>query len=188
MAKSAHNLQKNESFNLTKDSDFLKKVRIEMSWQTPDNVFPAYDADISAFCLGSNQKLISDEGFIFYNQLSTPDGSIVKSADELTGGVESIDINIETLSPAISEISLIVTLHKAKARKQSLDKVRNAKLDIFNIDSDELIATFALDAADPGATALQVGSFYQTEEGFIFQAINKSYVLELQDFVDGYSE
>ena len=185
MAKS---LIKQEKINLTKASDSLRRVKAILSWVTPTNVFPKYDLDISAFLLGSNAKMLDEDSLVFYNQDSSPDGSVWKSEDEREGGSEELIIDITKLSSAVAEISLIVTIHKAAQRKQSFDKVSGSKLEIFNMDTQEKIVEFKLDGIEPGSTSLQVGSFYQAEGEFTFQAVGASYQLDLQAFVDGYSE
>jgi tellurium resistance protein TerD len=181
----AISLEKNQKVNLTKASDFLQKVKVRMSWVTPKNVFPKYDLDISAFLLGSDGKLLSDEGFVYFNQDATPDRSVWKTEDEQDSGSEELYIDLTKLSPAVSEISLVSTIHKAETRKQSFDKVTNAKLEIFD-QSDILIANFDLDTLAPGSWAIQIGSFYQTEEGFTFQGIGTGFQLELGAFFEGY--
>lgn len=183
----AISLAKNQTINLTKESDLLKKVLIEASWDTPNNIFPAYDVDISAFLLGSDGKLLSEEGFIFFNQPGTSDGSIWKSPDQLAGGVEQITIDLEKLAKSVAEISLIASIHKAAIRKQSFDKVKDAKIQIFNSLTKEMLAEFKLDQLTPGTTSVQVGSFYLTEEGFTFQAVEACYELPLDTFFEGYS-
>lgn len=185
MAKS---LTKREKINLAKASDSLRRVRAVLSWQTPQNVFPKYDLDISAFLLGSNAKMLDEDSLVFYNQEAAPDGSVWKTEDEREGGSEELIIDITKLSPAVAEISLVVTIHKAEQRRQSFDQVKGSMIEIFNMDTGEKITEFKLADIDAGSTALQVGSFYQAGDEFTFQAIGASYKLDLAAFIDGYSE
>ena len=183
--KKVISLDKQQTVNLTKATDFLTKVKARMSWETPTNVFPKYDLDISAFLLGADGKLLSEEGFIFFNQEATPDGSVWKSPDEQSGGFEELYIDITKLSEAVKEISLVSTLHKAGSRNQSFDKVKNSKLEIFD-QNEQPIAVFNLDTLAPGSWAIQIGSFYQTNEGFTFQGVGQGFQLELGAFFEGY--
>lgn len=191
-------LKKDQKINLTKDTDVLKVVRCVLSWQTPDDVFPKYDLDVSAFLLGSNGKMLDEDSLIFYNSPEITvkgvvvngavDGSVWKSADEREGGTEEMYIDVTKLSSAVHEVSLIVTIHKAKVRKQSFDKVKGASIEIYNDQTGEKLAEFVLSDIASGSTSVQVGSFYQSENEFVFQAVAASYQLELADFVEGYSE
>jgi tellurium resistance protein TerD len=183
----AHNLNKNEKYNLTKNSDQLSKVHAVLSWVTPDNVFPKYDLDVSGFMLGSDAKLIDEDGFIYYNNQSSPDNSVWMGEDERSGGSEDLFIDVKKLPESISEISVLVTIHKAIQRKQSFDKVKDAKIEIFNEETGDLLATFKLDTVKKGSTSVHVGSFFKQEDEFVFHAIEESYELTLQDFIDGYT-
>lgn len=180
-------LEKHQKITLAKHTDTLQRVSAVLSWSTPSNIFPKYDLDVSAFMLGSDSKLISDEGFIFYNNQESPDGSVYLSGDEQSGGSEVIKIDIGKLSPAVSEISIIVTIHKADVRKHTFDKVTDAKIEIYNDESGDLIASFALNSVKANSTAVHVGTFFQQHNEFSFHAIEESYELFLSDFVSGYT-
>jgi tellurium resistance protein TerD len=180
-------LEKNQTINLTKDDDKLIRVKAVLNWQTPANIFPTYDLDVSCFLLNENAKLISDEGFIFYNNETAPDNSVWKSPDERAGGSEEIGIDISKLSPLVSEISIIVTIHKGIERNQNFGGVTGANIEIFNADTSEKIAYFELDKDMKTNTACQVGSFCKTSEGFTFKGVSIGYNLDLQAFLDGYS-
>jgi tellurium resistance protein TerD len=182
------NLVKDQKINLTKQSDTLKKVTAILSWETPTNVFPKYDLDVSAFMLNEDSKLIADEGMVFYNNESSPDGSVSMSGDEREGGSEELYIDIDKISTAVNGISVVVTIHKAEERKQSFDQVKDAKITIINSETNESIAMFALNEVTKGSTAVHVGTFFQTEGQFSFHAIADSYNLSLADFVNGYSK
>jgi tellurium resistance protein TerD len=181
-------LQKNEKINLTKVSDRLNRVKVILSWQTPLNVFPKYDLDVTAFLLGSNQKMLSDESIVFFNQEELPDGSVWKSPDEKEGGSEELYVDISKLSSAVVEISIIVTIHKAATRKQTFGAVTKPMVQIVNDETNEIIADFHLDDIAKDATSVQIGSFFQQQDEFIFQGLGVSYQLGLEDFVNGYSE
>lgn len=180
-------IEKNQKINLTKESDSLKKVKVILSWTTPTNVFPKYDLDVSAFLLGSDSKLLSDEALVFYNNEQSPDCSVRLLKDEREGGTEEIIIDIEKLSQSVAEISITATIHKAKERKHSFDKVKDSKVEIFNLETKDLIAQFPLTNAIENATAIHIGTFSKVDNEFLFHAINESYQLTLADFINGYT-
>ena len=180
-------LEKNQKFNLTKSSDLLKRVRAVLSWTTPTNVFPKYDLDVSAFLLDTSAKLLATEGFIYYNFPAAPDGSVWMGEDEREGGQEELFIDIDKMSDAVAEISVFVTIHKAEERRQNFNKVKDAKIVIFDWDTGETIASFALNEVEENATAVHVGSFYQQNNEFLFQPIEHSYQLRLADIITGYT-
>jgi len=71
---------------------------VGLGWdvKTTDTGFD-FDLDSSAFLLGTNEKLISDSHFIFYNNLVSPDPgkSVQHTGDNLTGVGEGDDVDSE---------------------------------------------------------------------------------------------
>ena len=107
--------------------------------------------------------------------------------DEREGGQEELFIDIDKMSAAVAEISVFVTIHKAEARRQSLKQVSDAMIQLFDWDTGELIAQFALSQVQTEASAVHVGSFYQQEGEFLFQPIEQFYQLGLADIIAGYT-
>lgn len=75
-----------------------------------------FDLDSSVFLLGSNEKLISDNHFIFYNNLTSPDPakSVQHTGDNLTGigegDDEVIKVNLQQVPADVQKIVITVTI------------------------------------------------------------------------------
>jgi tellurium resistance protein TerD len=185
------NLQKteNKGINLTKTVPAMTKVKAVLWWDTPKSN-PNYDLDVSAFVLKSTDsgpKLIGDEYLVFYNNESTPEGSVKKTPDMRSGGSEEVVIDIPGLPANADEISFVVTIHEAIKRGQSFGQVPEAGIKILNAETGDEIAFYDLDAEFKNETAVQVGSFFKQNGEFTFQAIGTGFEgLELGDFVSGY--
>lgn len=194
----AFNLDKGAKFNLTKDGDgnLLKTIRAELGWETPENVFPPFDLDVSMFGLrktAMGSKLINEDYFVFYNHeskntkpnITTNDGAVIKSPDELSGGTEWIKVNLDKVDPTAEELSFVVTIHEAKKRHQSFKQVKTPYIEIFNDDTNDLICRFQLE--DFGnETAVQVGSLIREGNEWIFEAVGLGFPVELGDIVNQY--
>ena len=75
------NLEKGQRVNVE-----LQRFTIGLGWDTnSSNTGVDFDLDASAFILRENKKLLSDEYFVFYNNLKSPDGSVEHTGDNLTG-------------------------------------------------------------------------------------------------------
>jgi tellurium resistance protein TerD len=184
-----------KSINLSKHDDGLENIRIRLWWNAPPAT-PKFDLDLSVFTLANTPngpKMFDTDYFVFYGNESSPDGSIVKSPDARDDvGEELLDIRIPLLPQEADEESLIVTIHKGDTRKQTFghnakgEKVE-AGVEIINLDSGEVIATYDLDEAYTDETAVQIGSFFKADGEFTFQGIGQGYKLKLDDFVAGYA-
>lgn len=192
----AVNLVKGGRIDLQKAVPNLKKVRIGISWnENKFNTGGSYDIDVSAFGLVHNAageaKLKSEEYFVFYNQLATPAKEIVHSGDNRTGtgsgDDETIIIDVEKAMAILDEISFVITIHDAIAKKQNFGQIQNSNVNVYNDEDGSIIATYNLEESFSNETALQLGSLYKNPEGHMaFRAVGQGFNIGLAEFVEGY--
>mmetsp|Transcript_40598 Transcript_40598/g.86472 ORF Transcript_40598/g.86472 Transcript_40598/m.86472 type:complete len:185 (-) Transcript_40598:8-562(-) len=114
--------------------DKLTQITVGLGWDLLQGR-ASLDLDASIAGLTANSKLLQNEWFVFYNNLQSPDGSIVHMGDAQggTGGRqddESINIDLTRIPPQIVKILVIVSIHAAGNR--SFADLRNAYLRIVN--------------------------------------------------------
>lgn len=189
----AINLEKGNSINLVKEEPTLVNLRLGLGWDPITDNKP-FDLDSSAFVCQHNTlgepKLISDEHFVFYNNLKCPQGAVNHAGDNRTGDGsgddEVIEINLTKLDPKVDEISLIVTIHDAENRQHNFGMLKNSYIKLYNQDSGKLIAQYNLGNDFDTETSVQFGSVFKENGQWTFQAIGAGYQLGLADFVNGY--
>ncbi|NJL53361.1 MAG: TerD family protein, partial [Hydrococcus sp. SU_1_0] len=109
------NLSKGERISLEKVAPGLVQIFIGLGWDI--NVTDTggdFDIDASIFLLDSNDKLISEQHFIFYNNPKSPDPeqSIQQRGDNRTGAGEGddeiVDVNLKSVPPEVVKMALTV--------------------------------------------------------------------------------
>ena len=110
----AVNLTKGGRISLNKEAPGLKKILIGLGWDTNASDTGAdFDLDASVFLLDSNAKVANEKDFVFYNNLSSSDGSVVHTGDNRTGEGDGDDESIKVdLSKSTHENGLCVFLLK----------------------------------------------------------------------------
>ena len=180
------NLEKGQRVNVE-----LQKFTIGLGWDTNSSSTGVdFDLDASAFILGENKKLLSDENFVFYNNLKSPEGSVEHTGDNLTGegegDDESIRIDLSKITPNAYEICFVVTIHKADERKQNFGQVHNSFIRIYNTDTNEEIMKYELEEDFSIETAVEFGRLYRRNGQWKFEAIGVGMKGGLQDYVNKY--
>ena len=174
----------------------LQKAGIGLGWAANEGSGYEFDLDASAFMVGSNGKIPSDEYFVFYNNLKSPDGSVESSGDEQEGGSgdddgdeETLTIDIPRIGPKIEEIIIVVTIHDAETRKQNFGQVRNSYIRIYDagIGEDAEICKYELDEDFSIETAVEFGRLYKKGGAWKFEAVGRGYQGGLQHFVNKYA-
>jgi tellurium resistance protein TerD len=167
----AINLEKGGRANIT-----LPKFVIGLGWDAnASDTGQDFDLDASIFVLGDNRKCLSDEYFVFYNNLKSPDGAVEHTGDNLTGDGdgddESIKVDLSKINPAAAEICIVVTIHKAEERRQNFGQVRNSFVRIYNPDNNEEFLKYELDEDFSIETAVEFGRIYKRSGEWKFEAV-----------------
>jgi tellurium resistance protein TerD len=182
------NLKKGGSLNLTKSLPSLKKILIGLGWEvTAKNL----DLDASIFMIGANGKLLSDEYFVFYNNLRSPDGSLQHLGDNRTGSEEADDeiilANLDLVHPNATELLVAVSIHEAKNRNHSFGLLKDAYIRIYDVEQKLELFRYDLDANHGSENAVVFGSIKKIDSEWHFFANSVGNTNELQGLVDIYA-
>jgi tellurium resistance protein TerD len=182
----AINLQKGQRENLN-----APKFTIGLGWDTNASTTGTdFDLDASVFVLGENKKMLSDAHFIFYNNLSSPDGAVTHTGDNLTGDGdgddESITVDLTKIDAKAMEICIVVTIHEAESRRQNFGQVRNAFIRIFDGSNTELVK-YELDEDFSIETAVEFGRIYNRGGQWKFEAVGAGMKGGLEDYLNKYN-
>lgn len=182
----AINLQKGQRENLD-----APKFTIGLGWDTNSSSTGAdFDLDASVFLLGDNKKLLTDEHFVFYNNLVSPDGSVEHTGDNLTGDGdgddEQVKVDLSKIDAKVAELCIVVTIHEAAARRQNFGQVRNSFIRIVDASTDQEILKYELEEDFSIETAVEFGRVYKREGKWKFEAVGVGMKGGLQDYVNKY--
>ncbi|MDB9511268.1 TerD family protein [Kamptonema animale CS-326] len=190
----AVSLTKGQRVSLDKISPGLSTVFVGLGWdiKATDTGFD-FDLDSSLFLLGANEKLISDNHFIFYNNLTSPDPdkSIQHMGDNLTGAGEGDDevikINLKKVPADIQKIVVAVTIHEAQQRRQNFGQVQNAFVRLVNMETQQEAVRYDLVEDYSIETALIMAELYRKDGEWRLNAVGAGYQGGLQALLDRYS-
>ncbi|RKN43228.1 TerD family protein [Streptomyces hoynatensis] len=183
-------LSKGGNVSLTKEAPGLTAVLVGLGWDVRTTTGADYDLDASALLLGDSGKVLSDSHFVFYNNLTSPDGSVEHTGDNLTGEGEGDDevikVNLAAVPPEVTRIVFPVSIHEATARGQSFGQVRNAFIRVVNQSGGAEIARYDLSEDAATETAMIFGELYRRDTEWKFRAVGQGYASGLagiaQDF------
>lgn len=175
----AISLSKGGNVSLSKSEPGLKKILVGLGWDARSTDGADFDLDASAFMLGSGHKVRRDEDFIFYGNLQAPDGSVMHTGDNKTGGGDGDDevimVDLDLVPADIQTVAITVTIHEADARGQSFGQVKNAFIRIVNDGNGKEIARYDLSEDYSTETAMIFGEVYRHNGDWKFRAVGQGY-------------
>ncbi|SFT67218.1 tellurium resistance protein TerD [Geodermatophilus amargosae] len=184
-------LAKGGNVSLSKEAPGLKAINVGLGWDV--NTFSnfEYDLDASAIMLDASGKVTPDDsGFVFYNNLRSPDGSVLHTGDNLTGegdgDDEMIQVDLTAVPQFVQKIVFPVSIHDADNRRQNFGGVRNAFIRVVDQVTDREITRYDLTEDASMETAMVFGELYRHNGDWKFRAVGQGYASGLrgiaQDF------
>lgn len=183
-------LSKGGNVSLTKEAPNLTAVLVGLGWDARTTTGADFDLDASALMTGPEGKVVSDQHFVFFNNLRSPDGSVEHTGDNLTGegegDDESIRVNLAAVPANVAKVVFPVSIYEAESRQQSFGQVRNAYIRVVNQSDGKELARYDLTEDASTETAMVFGELYRHGAEWKFRAIGQGYASGLrgiaQDF------
>ncbi len=172
-------LSKGGNVSLTKAAPNLTAVTVGLGWDVRSTTGTDFDLDASAIALSTEKKALSDQHFVFFNNLKSPDGSIEHTGDNLTGegegDDEAIKVDLAAVPPNVDTITFPVSIYEADERSQSFGQVRNAFIRVVNQADNAELARYDLTEDASTETAMVFGELYRNGAEWKFRAVGQGY-------------
>jgi len=187
-------LQKGQRVSLEKVSPGLEAVFVGLGWDVnKSDTGSDFDLDTSVFLLGENEKLVSDDHFIFYNNLKSPDPdkSVEHMGDNLTGAGEGDDevviVNLKKVPDEVQKLTFVVTIYDAEKRGQNFGQVSNAFVRLVDVKTKEEILRYDLTEDYSVETAMIMAELYKKDGQWRMSAVGDGYEGGLQTILNRYN-
>jgi tellurium resistance protein TerD len=172
-------LSKGGNVSLTKEAPGLTAVLVGLGWDARTTSGADFDLDASALMLGTSGKILSDAHFVFFNNLTSPDGSVEHTGDNLTGAGEGDDevikVNLAGVPAEVDRVVVTVSIYDAETRSQSFGQVRNAYIRVVNQADDAELTRYDLSEDASNETAMIFGELYRNAGEWKFRAVGQGY-------------
>lgn len=166
---------------LTKGSNIglpvgITELAVGLSWEAPG---VGFDLNAWTFML-ANGRVPSDEHFVFFNNATSPCGTVLVSEDNQQGGTQDEDDEVVTVRlaqvpPTIDRIVFIVNIHEGRPKGQSFSQLDNAAIRLYDKSQPgeaQELARYSLAAGDVTMeTSLIFGELYRHQGNWKFRAI-----------------
>ncbi|MFB9387057.1 TerD family protein [Pseudonocardia petroleophila] len=172
-------LAKGGNVSLSKEAPGLTNVIVGVGWDVRATTGADFDLDVSAIMLGTDGRVLSDAHFVFFNNLTSPDGTVEHTGDNLTGegdgDDEQLKVDLAGMAQQVDKIVFPVSIYDADNRRQSFGQVANAFIRVVNAAGESEITRFDLTEDASTETAMLFGELYRRGSEWKFRAIGQGY-------------
>ncbi|CQR64286.1 TerD family protein [Streptomyces leeuwenhoekii] len=176
-------LAKGGNVSLSKAAPDLTQVMVGLGWDARSTTGAPFDLDASALVCGGG-RVLGDEWFVFYNQLTSPDGSVEHTGDNLTGegdgDDESLLVDLSRVPDRCDKIVFPVSIHMADERGQTFGQVANAFIRVVDQADGRELARYDLSEDASTETAMIFGELYRHQGEWKFRAVGQGYASGLR--------
>jgi tellurium resistance protein TerD len=168
----------------------LTAVSVGLGWDLRTTTGTDFDLDASALLCGADGKVIDDAHFVFFNNLTSPDGTVEHTGDNLTGEGEGDDevihVNLTGSSDQVQRIVFAVSIYEGAARGQSFGQVSNAFIRVVDRANGSELARYDLTEDASTETAMIFGELYRHNGEWKFRAVGQGYASGLAGIAKDY--
>jgi tellurium resistance protein TerD len=169
-------LKRGANVALTREVPSLSGVVLGVRFNTGAEEILADNLVVATILCDDSGKALSDEHFVFFNQLSSPDLSVRQLEDVLGQDNEQVEVDLADVPADIARIVIVIYLNEGIAKRRSLGQLRECSIRVLNLAGNtELVRSENLAPALTRETALALGELYRHGGGWKFKVIGQGY-------------
>ncbi|MEV6115294.1 TerD family protein [Streptomyces sp. NPDC052109] len=177
-------LTKGGNVSLSKQAPGLTAVTVGLGWQANGGD----DLDAGALVCDLSGKVLSEEHFVFFDNLSSPEGSVSHcGGGPVDGDAQRIRIDLTRVPDRAEKIVFTVSLDGGASRGQTFGQVQRAHIRVLDQDDGTELARYDLAGGSLSAeTALVFGELYRHGADWKFRAVGQGYASGLAGIAADY--
>ena len=189
----AVSLSKGGNISLAKQAPGMTLAGVGLGCNPRTTDGAAFDLDASALVTDASGKALSEEYFVFYNNLKDPSGAVEHQGDNRTGegdgDDESLNVKLDALPANADKVVFFASIDEADSRGQNFGQVSDAYIRVFDADdpmNDSKVVRYDLGEDAATETALVFGELYRRNGEWKFKAIGQGYSNGLAGIIKDY--
>jgi tellurium resistance protein TerD len=161
---------------LTREIPGLTGVVLGVSWNAGAETVLTDNLVMATILCDAHSRALSNEHFVFFNQLSSPELSVAQLEQALGGDQEQVEVDLAAVPPEVERIVVFVYINDGPAQRRTLGQLRSCELRVLDLaDNRELVRSENLAPALSGETALSLGEVYRLNGDWKFKVLGQGY-------------
>ncbi|MDP9116291.1 MAG: TerD family protein [Actinomycetota bacterium] len=169
-------MKRGANVSLTREIPGLSGLVVGVNWNAGSESALADNLVMATILCDSESKALSDDHFVFFNQLSSPELSVQKLGEALGNDKEQIEIDLAAVPAEVARIVVLLYINDGPAQHRTLGQLRSCSVRVLNLrDNAELVRSEDLASTLSGETALTLGEVYRYNGEWKFKVLGQGY-------------
>jgi tellurium resistance protein TerD len=161
---------------LTREIPGLTGLVLGMRWSAGAERVLEESLVFAAILCGEDGRARSDQDFVFFNQLASPELSVQQLEQALGGDHEQIVVQLAAVPADVERIVAVLYVNEGPAQRRTLGQLRSCVIRVLNAaDNRELVRSEELASAFDGETAVALGEIYRHGADWKFKVLGQGY-------------
>ena len=169
-------MKRGANVSLTREIPGLTGLVVGVRWNAGSETALADNMTMATILCGTDGRALSDQHFVFFNQLTTPELSVQQLEQALGGDQEQIEIDLNSVPAQVERIVVVVYVNDGPAQKRTLGQLRSCFVRVLNLNGNaELVRSEELASGLQAETALALGEVYRHGSEWKFKVLGQGY-------------
>lgn len=161
---------------LTREVPGLTGLVLGVAWDAGHETALADNLVTAALLCDLDNHALSEEHFVFFNQLTSPDLSVRDLEQAMGEDRDQIEIDLDSVPAGVDRIVLVLYVNDGPAQRRTLGQLKSCYVRVLNLEGNaELVRSEDLAPALTQETALALGEVYRHEGGWKFKVLGQGY-------------
>jgi tellurium resistance protein TerD len=169
-------MKRGANVSLTREVPGLKGLVVGVRWSAGAETALADNLTVASILCGADGHAISEDHFVFFNQLSSPDLSVQQLEQALGGDQEQIEIDLNAVPASVDRIVIVLYVNDGPAQKRTLGQLKSCVVRALNLDGNaELVRSEELANTLQTETAVALSEVYRHNGEWRFRVLGQGY-------------
>jgi tellurium resistance protein TerD len=180
-------MKRGANVSLTREIPGLTGLVLGVKWDAGAETTLDESLVMATILCGADGRARSDEDFVFFNQLSTPDLSAHQLEHALGGDKEQVEVDLGAVPAAVERIVVVVYINDGPAQHRTLGQLRSCIVRVLNLAGNtELVRSEDLAAGLTAETGLALGEVYRHQGEWKFKVLGQAYAKGIRGIAADY--
>jgi tellurium resistance protein TerD len=169
-------MKRGANVSLTREIPGLKGLVVGVRWNAGSESALADNMTLATILCGSNGRALSQQHFVFFNQLSSPELSVQQLEQALGGDQEQVEIELNAVPAQVARIVFVAYVNEGPAQRRTLGQLRSCLVRVLNLDGNaELVRSEELANTLQNETGIALGEVYRLDSEWKFKVLGQGY-------------
>lgn len=173
-------MQRGANVELTREVPGLTGVVIGVHWNAGAETALADNLVTAALLCDAHNRALSEEHFVFFNQLSAPELSVQQLEQAVGEDDDQLEIDLTAVPARVERIVVVLYVNDGPGLRRTLGQLKGCTVRVLNrVDNAELVRSEDLAGALTTETAVSLGEVYRhrtaSGEEWKFKVLGQGY-------------